>query len=53
MAIDKEKNIRVQTIISKETKAQLEQLAKEDGRSISNYIARLIEEDIKQKALDN
>lgn len=49
MAIDNVKNIRVQTIISRDTKDELEKLAKKDGRSISNYIARLIELDVESK----
>lgn len=52
MAIDNVKNIRVQTVISREIKDELEKLAKKDGRSISNYIARLIEMDVEKNKKD-
>lgn len=38
---------RVITYVNKEIKAALEQLAKEQKRSVSNYVAVLIEEAVK------
>jgi predicted HicB family RNase H-like nuclease len=43
MAIKKENTI-IQVIISKEIKEQIEDKAKKDNRSLSNYIAHLLEQ---------
>jgi len=49
MAI-KENNTRIQITISKDLKIQLEQKAKEDNRSVSNYIIKLIQDDISHSS---
>lgn len=46
MAISKD-NDRLTIIISKDLKEKLSVIAKEDGRSISNYVARLLEKHIE------
>lgn len=46
MAISKD-NDRLTIIISKENKLKLSKLAEEDGRSLSNYIVRILENHIK------
>lgn len=40
---------KVMIYIDKETKNKVAEYAKEETRSISNYIVRLIEQDIKRK----
>ena len=40
---------RLVIIISKELKAQLGELAKEDGRTVSNYVKVLLENHVKDK----
>jgi hypothetical protein len=42
----KENNTRIQITISKELKKQLEEKAKKDNRSTSNYIVKLIQDDV-------
>jgi len=39
-------NTRIQITISKELKEKLEKKAKEDGRSVSNYVVKLIQDDV-------
>jgi len=41
-----EGNTRIQITISKELKQQLEKKAKENNRSVSNYVVTLIQKDI-------
>jgi predicted DNA-binding protein len=50
MSISKD-NDRLTIIISKESKKELEQIAKEDKRSTSNYVANLLEEHINEKRI--
>lgn len=45
MAISKD-NTRIQVTISKELKERLELKAKLDNRSVSNYIVKLIQNDL-------
>jgi len=45
MAVKKD-NTRIQVTIPKDLKIQLEQKAKEDNRSVSNYIVKLIQDNI-------
>lgn len=45
MAI-KETNTRIQVTIPRDLKKQLEEKAKEDNRSVSNYIVNLIRDNI-------
>jgi hypothetical protein len=47
IAID---NTRIQITIPKELKIQLEQKSKEDNRSVSNYIVKLIQDDISHSS---
>ena len=49
MAINHEKNIRIQTTLSIETKELIQQIAKENKKTLSKYIAALIENDIQKK----
>ena len=46
MAIKKE-NDRLTIIINKELKNKLSEVAESDGRSISNYVAKLIDKHIQ------
>lgn len=39
-------NTRIQITLPKELKKKLEKKAKEDGRSVSNYVVKLIKEDV-------
>ena len=48
MSISKN-NDRLVIIISKEVKAQLGVLAKEDNRTVSNYVKVLLENHVKNK----
>ena len=48
MSISKD-NDRLVVIINKEVKAQLSELAKEDGRTLSNYVKVLLENHINNK----
>ncbi|MBS5937736.1 hypothetical protein [Clostridium sp.] len=48
MAIS-DKNDRLTIIINKETKNKLAKIAEADGRSISNYVSRLIEKHVEEK----
>jgi predicted DNA-binding protein len=50
MAIPDNKT-RVAVILDKELKDKLQVLANQDNRSMSNYILKLIEDDIKEKGL--
>lgn len=45
MSISKE-NTRIQVTLPKELKEKLEKKAKEDGRSVSNYVVMLIQADV-------
>ena len=45
MSISKE-NIRIQITLPKELKEKLEKKAKEDNRSVSNYVVKLIQTDV-------
>jgi len=45
MSISKE-NTRIQVTLSKELKEKLEKKAKEDNRSVSNYVVKLIQADV-------
>ena len=49
MGISKD-NDRLTIIINKELKTKLEQIAKQDNRSTSNYVASLLEEHIEAKS---
>lgn len=51
MAIGKDSE-KVVSIVSKQTKAKIDEIAAKDGRSTSNYVARLIEKDIAEKEKD-
>jgi len=42
----KEDNTRIQVTIPKDLKKQLEKKAKENDRSVSNYIVKLIRDDV-------
>jgi len=44
----KEDNTRIQVTIPKDLKKQLEKKAKENDRSVSNYIVKLIRDDVMQ-----
>lgn len=48
MAISKD-NDRLVVIISKELKAQLNELATKDGRTLSNYVKVLLENHVKEQ----
>lgn len=48
MSISKD-NDRLTIIINKETKKRLAQIAQQDNRSTSNYLATIIEEHVKDK----
>ena len=48
MSISKN-NDRLVVIVSKEVKAQLGELAKEEGRTVSNYVKVILENHIKDK----
>lgn len=48
MAISKD-NDRLTIIISKDNKNKLSELAKKDGRSLSNYIVRVLEDHLSKK----
>lgn len=48
MAISSNNTI-IKVTISKEAKKELERKAQNDGRSISNYVAKLIKEDLDKK----
>jgi len=50
MAISEE-NTRIQVTLPKELKKLLEKKAKEDGRSVSNYVVKLIQDDVLDKLL--
>jgi len=43
-----DKNTRILVIIPKELKKQLEQKAKENNRSVSNYVVTLIQKDVSK-----
>lgn len=42
-----DENTRIQVTLKKELKRKLEKKAKEDNRSVSNYIVALIQKDIE------
>lgn len=44
-----ENNDRLTIIINKEIKKSLEKIAKEDGRSLSNYVANLLEKHLIER----
>ena len=50
MAVTKDK-ARVVTYIHKSLKSQAEKAAKQEGRSISNYIEQLIKQDVEKKQI--
>lgn len=51
MAISKD-NDRLTIIINKDIKKSLEQIAKNDGRSLSNYVATLLEKHVASNSTD-
>lgn len=44
----KEDKTRIQVVISKDTKEKLEKLAKQENRSVSNFVSTLISKHIKE-----
>lgn len=51
MSISKE-NTRIQVTIPKKLKEKLEEKAMQDNRSVSNYIVKLIQEDLGDSSHD-
>lgn len=51
MAISKD-NDRLTIIINKNIKKSLEEIAKQDSRSVSNYVANLLEKHVLSQSLD-
>lgn len=49
MAINKDKNTRVVITLPKEIKEQVQELANQDNRTMTNYIVNLILKDIERK----
>lgn len=49
MSISKE-NTRIQVTLPKELKKKLEKKAKEDGRSVSNYVVMLIQASVSDSS---
>ena len=52
MPMSKDKAL-IAVTVPKEFKAQLEQMAKQEKRSLSNYISIILEEHVKQKKTQN
>lgn len=48
MTIDKEKNTRIVITLPKEVKEKLQECAKKDNRTMTNYIVNLIINDINK-----
>lgn len=44
----KEDKTRIQVVITKDTKEKLEKLAKQENRSVSNFVSTLISNHIKE-----
>ncbi|WP_167897225.1 hypothetical protein [Synechococcus sp. CC9311] len=49
MPIDETKNVRIVFVVSHETRAELEVLAKKDRRPLGSYLRNLCEDHVEEK----